>query len=98
MHFRFSFWIRLISVDRLFKIFGVCKVFVTVDVNSSEKPVLYCRAGSLCPAIPCPVRQRAGTENPPLQWLVRSYDKIFTHPCPFTLTKTITYVKVMLLI
>ncbi len=43
----------------------VCKVFGIVDVNSSEKPVTYCRAGSLFPAIPCPVRQRAGTESRP---------------------------------
>ncbi len=43
--------------------YWVCKDFVTVDVNSSAKPVIYCRAGSLCPAIPCPVRQRAGTET-----------------------------------
>ncbi len=46
--------------------------FVTVDVNSSEKPVTYCRVGSLCPAIPCPVRQRTGTETRPYIGVVRS--------------------------
>ncbi len=25
---------------------GVCKVFVTIDANSSEKPVIYCRSKS----------------------------------------------------
>ena len=44
---------------------GVCKVFVTLCINSREKPVTHCRAGSLCPAMPRPVGQRAGTETRP---------------------------------
>ena len=43
----------------------VCPVFVILCINSREKPVTHCPAGSLCPAMLCPVRQRAGTETRP---------------------------------
>ena len=36
--------------------------------------------GSLWPAIPCPVRQRAGTETRPYNGWWEVSDKIFTHP------------------
>ena len=42
---------------------GVCKVFVTVDVNSSEKPVIYCRAGLCSRPLP-PILRHGGAQRP----------------------------------
>ncbi len=40
------YYFRLDRICQVIVRYKVCKVFVTVDVNSSAKPVIYCRAKS----------------------------------------------------
>ena len=59
----------------------VCKVFVTLGVNSKEKPLTHCPAGSLYLAMPRPVGHNGRAQRPaPTMGGEKFRDKNFTHP------------------